>query len=417
MQNKNSHGRRLLITVVFLTTTIFNVWAQICSPGFAGSPCSACESGKFSIGGSGATCLICPLNSNSSTAASSCFVNPGYYDLGASLAAYYPFNSGDSFLFDISGKLGQLAASSNAPTGSTSSVDGLSHSASFDGTKSQYLIVPELQFGNAFTICAWYLIDSAVTRNWNRLFDFGIERTQNAASNNVNAALCYQTDLCVEHFAAGTNIIFHRISNHASQTNRWYHVCLGWDQGDTGAGTLYVEAETNLQHTSPTATPNRRDPSKNLTSNYLGKSNVPTDTASYWHGKIDDFRIYKRLITYNEYYKLRDWRSSGDIRTTVMPIACTGSCSAGRVLRCSGQFSEVCCSAGQFYREGVDSSCQPCPVGTYSVDGAGTSCAACAAGSFSTGAEYFPFFPSCARATCKRGSWMYLRGRPIFQGS
>ena len=210
-----------------------------CAVGYGGSPCTACTPGTYSPGGTGATCLSCPLNSYSVSGSSTCFAAAGYYDLGASMTAYYPFNSGD-LLKDVKAGLGALttpgAGVGTAPTASSTSSSGLSNSASFAGggsssTTANYYIVPSVTLGHSFTFCMWYLIDSSVSRGWMRLWDFG----QGAASYNFHYGMygVSTNDAYNEHFAT-TKIQSNQITDHFKDTNTWYHVCNAWEQAATG---------------------------------------------------------------------------------------------------------------------------------------------------------------------------------------
>jgi hypothetical protein len=79
--------------------------------------------------------------------------NAGYYDLGGSLAAYSPFNSGN-VLTDVSGVTGSLKTSASSPTSQSTGPFGAgSNSVAFLAGSLQYFDVPSLAFSSAFTIC------------------------------------------------------------------------------------------------------------------------------------------------------------------------------------------------------------------------------------------------------------------------
>ena len=85
--------------------------------------CESCSAGTYSSGvGSVLSCTSCPLNAISAVGASVCVPASRYYDLGASLLAYYPFNPGQ-MLMDISGRLGSLTTPQAAPIADCKTAD------------------------------------------------------------------------------------------------------------------------------------------------------------------------------------------------------------------------------------------------------------------------------------------------------
>jgi len=100
-------------------------------------------------------------------------------------------------------------------------------------------------------------------------------------------------------------------------------------------------------------------------------------------GNIDDFRIYKGVLTSAQVTTLYQGRV-GVYTAAFGDCPDASACSSGSK-HCDKFGAKLCCGPGTFFRDGLDTACQPCPAGTFSSDGAGTSCTSCAAGKFSTG--------------------------------
>ena len=130
-----------------------------------------CPVGTYSAGLGVTACSACPSYSTSAIGAAACSATGGAYDLGSSLLAYYPFNSGN-IMQDVSGKLGALTSTS-WPTGQASGPRTGMSSALFTQANSQFFKLPAITLTDPFTVCQWCLNTAGVTHNWQRLFDFG----------------------------------------------------------------------------------------------------------------------------------------------------------------------------------------------------------------------------------------------------
>ena len=95
---------------------------QRCIPGTyanitTSSSCTNCASGTFSTviaATSVSICNACPPNSYSPEGGTLCVTNPGFYDMGVALIAYYPFRP-QNYLLDATGISGPLTASPIKP--------------------------------------------------------------------------------------------------------------------------------------------------------------------------------------------------------------------------------------------------------------------------------------------------------------
>jgi hypothetical protein len=300
-------------------------------------------------------------------------VNPGYYDLGSSMLAYYPFNSGN-MLADITGKTGVLMAASTAISASASAptvlVDGPwagSYAANFvQGTlpNGQYFRVPAINLPTAYTACAWHMIATGTTKSYQRVWEFGTGRVLNnefAGIDSSSSNFLYQP---YDNSGAVRGSI--TISNAAANTNTWYHLCIG-----NSGTTVRVYLNGVSATTSGTLSSSRTVTA--LTSNFIGATNWPNDKS--WNGGIDEVRVFNRLLSGAEMAAVYNFR--GDGSTSLLPLSCSPSCSGtGVVGRCTLTGAGVCCGAGTYLMEGVSTACQPCPAGTYAPDGSATACTA-----------------------------------------
>jgi hypothetical protein len=153
------------------STTCLACLTGVFSSAAGSSACALCPVQTWS-GFTGATaCRPCPINAGSLSGATVCRANAGYYDLGASLLAYYPFNP-SNLTQDVSGRTGALANIGNVAKVNTTGWP-ISR-ASNDGTYAaylsqpggqsdyganplmQYLSLPPFTVYTSFSICLWY---------------------------------------------------------------------------------------------------------------------------------------------------------------------------------------------------------------------------------------------------------------------
>ena len=350
--------------------------------------CVVCSQGFFSSRSGAGTCTSCPANSWSSSGASICTANAGFYNLDAStnLRAYYTFNPG-ALLQDTSGLTGALTASSSSPTAQASGPWASSHSAFLTGSSSQFFTLPSLTLPNAMSVCSWFWISSSMTRNWNRVFDFG-----NGPNND---------DFFVGNDAGFSNLrtavrkatvnIADSIITAGTPANTWKHVCLVISGT---SGNLWLDNSPQAFSMS-----NTRNFDTLLSSNYIGRSQFISD--AYWFGAIDEFRIYHRALTSTEVTALYNFR--GDTYAPMIILACPNPCAAGSFGGCTSTGAQSCtaCSAGTF-STGLgmltSAACAGCSAGSFSAS-AGLSvcspCTTCTIGQFRSSA-----CTSTANAVC-----------------
>jgi hypothetical protein len=321
--------------------------------------CASCAAGTYSRAGFSA-CNACPANSNSAAGASQCKANAGFYDLGASLLAYYAFNP-DNFLGDSSGLLGALsntgqvawaAGTLSGWAGGNQNVAYLSQPNGVSGstTNLQYLSLPGITVPASLTICAWYYPITA--GKWHRIFDFGT----GAPSNNILAGQNVNTGNLEIHAYVATSWSSLTFTN-GWTTNTWQHFCgvisgksiVGYYNG-MASGTLVSEvAFAGYAYPADTA--------------WIGRSHWVADDL--YKGYIDEFRVYNRALSAAEVTAIYNFR--GDTYTVTSPLAC----AAGTYSTGTGMTSPAACTS--------------CPHGSYQALSGGTVCSLCSAGSYQTG--------------------------------
>jgi len=300
----------------------------------------------------------CPTGSTSSAGAGACTPVVGNYDLGSSLLAYYPFNSGN-FLADVSGITGALTGSTSSPTSQSSGPFGSSsYSVFLAAGSSQYFSVPSITFSSTFTICLWYNIDSSIiSTSYQNLFDF--------ASGTVGQSdfLAYLPGLTsnvqINSQISGSSIGTLTLTGAATTKSSWYHLAV---TVSSTSGYAYING---AQVATVAYTSSR--PTLTLQYNSIGRNSWESP-AKYWTGAFDEFRIYNRLLTNSEIQAIYNFQGTGlNTLTPVMPLQCSTSGCTGLTPygHCNSLGSPVCCGANQYFRGGTDTSCTACPTGTY----------------------------------------------------
>ena len=363
--------------------------------GSSSAACGVCPAGMFTGRSASSACTACPANSDSASGASVCTANAGFYNLDASLKAYYTFNPGE-LLRDTSGVTGYLSASTSSPTSQATGPFSTttSYSAFFTGTSSQFFQIPSLKLPDSVSICSWFAISSSISRNWNRVFDFGNSYSSDNVLMTIEGGT---TNLKADIYKGGSVVSASSIANGAP-INTWQHTCYVIS-GTSGNFWLNNVAQA-ISLTSI------RNYDTALAASFIGKSNWPAD--GYWFGAIDEFRIYTKALSASEVsalYRFRGDTYSPMIFLQCLPCAegsygpcldsspCT-SCSAGTYSSGTGMItSATCqqCSTGK-YSSGLGmltvSTCTECGAGTYSITAGGGSsnvCLKCSAGTYSSG--------------------------------
>ena len=358
---------------------------QICGAGTYASAagattCLACGVGTYAQAGSSA-CVACQNNSQSLAGASACTVNAGYYDLGASLMAYYPFNT-NQMTVDVSGRLGALTIPQTSPVADcTSAAAGpggawasscaaatqLGGSLAATNAAAQYFQLPNVVLPASYSLCLWYQPTPAIVVNNEYVFMM--------AQTNLNTMFTMQRSSATG-VGLGVANIYPGNANGAwtlswpgsslyFSSNTWYHACF------TFSGTAYafymngaLTWSGTLSAAQDTTTP------RNMARLLCG--DVPC-----FQGKLDEVRLYNKALTAAEVTALYTFR--GDTYTGVLSLPC----AAGTYASAPGASACTQCAAGSFASAAGATACVQCAAGTYAAAVGASACANCSASQWS----------------------------------
>jgi autotransporter-associated beta strand protein len=197
----------------------------------------------------------------------------------AAAYAYWPFNEAQGTVAtDLwNAKTGTLTGATpgwaSGVSGSAVKLAGSSHVALPNGTMSTL---------TNFTISTWVKLDEK--RTWERVFDFGsgtatymfLTTTHNGGGVRYSIKLNNGSEQQIN-------------SSYSVPLNVWVHLAVTLN-GSTGI--LYINGEEVGRNTGMTINPSRLG---NTTQTWIGRSQWASDP--YFHGTIDDFRIYSRTLS------------------------------------------------------------------------------------------------------------------------
>ena len=265
---------------------------QTCAVGTYGTgsatSCTSCQANTYSVSGATA-CTACPTNSWSAAGAGSCTANVGYYNLGSSLTAYYPFNS-NNILADSTGNLGSLTgtAGSTMPTSNTATVPYAGgQSIYFNSSNSQILSFPTFALPDPYSVYFWWYLSSIPSSSSSgpAAFSFG-----SGASDWV---IFYHNGYgeTFYRFREMSNSAFlGDVETPASDVVKqsWVHYCVSWEGQIGNIWKNGLPEVVNAAHSGGTAA-NRRIIS--YITNYLGAAD-PSSVGNYMNGYMDEFMIF-----------------------------------------------------------------------------------------------------------------------------
>ena len=232
------------------------------------------------------------LNGCSGSDSVTVFVNPLPLNIGASSSLPASLSNGLILYYPMNGTA--LDASGNGVTGTlnggvTATTDrfGVANAAlAFNGSNG-YIDVPDGVYfnGSNFTVSAW--VRMAAYNSWSRLLDFG----NGSANNNVLIGLTNgATGRPAAEIYNGT-ITGGQITSPSSTLpiNQWALLTYSWSNG---TGSISINGNQVIQGLQSAPLNIAR------TINYIGRSNWAGD--AYANARMDDFRIYNRLLTDSE---------------------------------------------------------------------------------------------------------------------
>ncbi len=251
-------------------------------------------------------------------------VNPLPLNIGASsvlpaslsngLVLYYPMNG---TAIDASGN-GYNGTINGGVTAAADRFGAAGAALAFNGTNG-YIDVPDGAYfnGSDFTVSAW--VRMGAYNNWSRLFDFG----NGSSNNNVLVGLTNgTTGRPAAEIYTGT-VSGGQISSPSNTLpiNQWVLLTYSWSNG---TGTLFINGNQVIQglQTAPT----------NIvrTINYIGRSNWAGD--AYANARMDDFRIYNRLLSQAELHALVTEQPE-NLSFVAQPVAiCSGNSSTVKLV-------------------------------------------------------------------------------------
>ena len=178
----------------------------------------------------------------------------------------------------------------NGASISTSDYKTGSASLQLSGSSLQYVQIPSFTTGTrGLTFACWFRSNNNPT--WARIFDFS-----NAQESDNIAAFINNGYLGISVLNGNFHYQFDNLVS-GMNDNVWRH--FAWTISTDGTYTVYIDGQTSgsLMKTSqyyPNAISRRL--------NYLGKSNWAVDP--YFTGKIDDFRMYNKVLNTSEIVNL-----------------------------------------------------------------------------------------------------------------
>jgi Concanavalin A-like lectin/glucanases superfamily len=173
----------------------------------------------------------------------------------------------------------------------------IGNAISLDG-KTGYVALPAGVLGKLteMTVATWVALD--VTANWQRIFDFGNRRLNDAGAPAIPLVYMFltsQSGTAKMRFAITTTGASGETlldGANALPVGTWKHVAVTFN---AQTGSLYEDGVLVRAITPFTLTPMTLGAT---THNWIGRSLYNVDP--YFKGKIDDFRIYDRVLSANE---------------------------------------------------------------------------------------------------------------------
>lgn len=194
---------------------------------------------------------------------------------------------------------------------SDASVSGVSISTDsllLPGTSSQSFALPPIQFRAFGLTIAFWMRCVAIPTNGTRVFDFATEND----TPTKNFFLRFLTAGAMQVNFSGTYLGESSQSfnlNYSLTDTNWHHYVLSIN--NRGTLLFYVDGVEKLTSLNYIIYPSL----STFTSNYIGKSPVPTD--GYLNAHVSQFFILNRVITADEILRLSDFRMSINLVTTV----------------------------------------------------------------------------------------------------
>ena len=282
------------------------------------------------------SCLTCPANSASNAGRTGCVANAGYYNLDASLLAYFPFrpeniyadaSGGGYTLTDTNGALykpqsefmtGPFAGAGVALLDNNNILDSTRTGRSFQvsvgaGLDVRSLVGTGAAAGVGFTICFWYrardgsstpgVVNTLMPQTLMALARFNTVQASSPFEYNDRVSYyrdsTFSSSMFWEVYPSTGHPTYFSSGNYARYTRNWIHQCVAF----AGRARLsYYDCD------SPTCSASggiffNDWPQLVLPYVYLGQSG--TDKSFY--GWMADVRLYKKALTPAEVFAVRSY--------------------------------------------------------------------------------------------------------------
>ena len=311
----------------------------------------------------GATaCRACTTHSSSGSGATVCSANAGYYDLGLSLMAYYPFNP-SQMTVDVSGNLGSLTipmsspiadctTSGQGPGGDWASncVSAMQANSAIASTSAsaQYFIIPNIVLPVGYSICLWYQPTPYSSPNYYEYL-FGIAQSSSLVYAIMVQRIATTNGIgCIIDDAVYADWTVNWQPGSYFSADTWYHACFTFSGIDYSFFIDGVLVASGSLSAAQSATCVRE---------YNSLFGCIQGTC--FQGKMDEVRIYNKSLSATEVSAIYNFQ--GDSFTTTFPL----SCAAGLFTSAPGQSSCIACQAGTYSSGAGLSACTICAAGTY----------------------------------------------------
>jgi hypothetical protein len=243
---------------------------------------------------------------------------------GQTSTTFFYTNDDTGFSEDITW-MGVAIKGAAASGGSLSTVPGrIGQAVSFDGSDDRIVVSPDASLDNltSFTYAAWiYVADHTKTTNAIMSKGDGDEGTQQKRFGVHSGSACDSgsTDGCI--LAAIVTSGSERRAVSVADTilsNRWYHVAATYTSGS--APRIYVNGTEVSYAESENGT--GTDVDESAGSLLFGTLNGDDQPSNHWfQGKMDDVRVYDRVLSLDELQRLYKLGATTKINTTITPTA------------------------------------------------------------------------------------------------
>lgn len=187
----------------------------------------------------------------------------------------------------------------NESTGYPKLVQGrIGNAFEFDGNKPGYVYVnaPNWWDANSFTWVAWFYTTHIPTERTSFPYDEVIAQSR-AAGYRLSIRNDGKVQFKVYLNESGTGVVKTLVTNKAISENKWYFVVAGYDYS---SGRMFTKLYDESGLVEYAALDVGSYPLYSADNSYIGIGGQYDDGGWTWYGKIDEFRLYKRVLSDDE---------------------------------------------------------------------------------------------------------------------